>query len=71
MWFLTINHSTKHDNIGVTDIGRRSLTPSTGVHLGTGISSRGMPILAHNEKNIFFKKSDNALWNIFHQELLL
>ena len=37
MWFLTINRSTKRDNIGVTDIGRRSLTPPTGVHLGTGV----------------------------------
>ena len=34
---LTINLSTMRDNIGVTDIGRRSLTSLTGVHLGTGV----------------------------------
>ena len=37
MWSLTMNRSTKRDNIGVTDIGRRSLTPPPGVHLGTGV----------------------------------
>ena len=29
------------------------------------LSSRGMPILAHNEKLCSLKTSDNALWNIF------
>ena len=34
---LTIRRSTIRDRIGVTDIGRRSLTPLRGVHLGTGV----------------------------------
>ena len=36
-WSLTINRSTKSDSIGVTEIGLRSLTPPTGVHLDTGV----------------------------------
>ena len=37
MWSLTNNSTTKRDHTGVTNIGLRSLTPPTGVHLGTGV----------------------------------
>ena len=37
MWSLTINRSSKRNNIGITDIGLRSITPPTDVHLGTGV----------------------------------
>ena len=29
-------------------------------------SSSGMPILAHNEKLLFLKTSDNALWKRYY-----
>ena len=39
MWSLTTRRSNILDSIGVTDIGLRSPSPLTGMHLGTGITA--------------------------------
>ena len=53
------------DNIGVTDIGRRSLTWLTGVHLGTGVKTTvchadGTNPEATDILTIIVKTSDNS-----------